>query len=221
MGESYTDVARKIRARYNQFAQEFAFKEDSREWVRPLIQRFSDVVPYPRLVLDLGCAGGRETVELGEAGMRVIGLDLAREALRIAVNARPAHGYVEGDMTRLPFASGSLDGVWASASMLHLPPDVAPIALAEVARVLRPGGGLYATVQRGATKGWRQPLPGQAVRAELYYAHYQPDEWRGIVEAAGFEVVTFNVKEDIASCNAAATGWIEVTARKPGSGATG
>ena len=216
MNESYTDIARKVRARYNRFAGEFAFKDDDRAWVRPLIQRFSDVVPYPRLVLDLGCAGGRETVELGEAGMRGVGLDLAREAPRIAVKARPAHGYIEGDMTHLPFADGSMDGVWASASMLHLPPDVVPIALAEVARVLKPGGGLYATVQHSASKGWRPPLPGQAVQAELYYAHYQPDEWRSIVEAAGFDVVTFHVTDNAASCNAAATGWIEVTARKPG-----
>jgi SAM-dependent methyltransferase len=216
MDESYAAVAGKIRARYNQFAREFAFKEDDRAWVRPLIQRFRDVVPEPGLVLDLGCAGGRETVELGEAGMRVVGLDLAREALRIAVAARPAHGYVEGSMTHLPFVDGSLDGVWASASMLHLPPDVVPSALAEVVRVLKPGGGLYATVQHGASKGWRPPLPGQAVQAELYYAHYRPDEWRGIVEAAGFDVVTFNATGDASYCNPGATGWIEVTARKHG-----
>lgn len=221
MDESYTDIAGKIRARYTQFAKAFAYKEDSREWVRPLLQRFSDVVADGRLVLDLGCAGGRKTVELAEAGMRVIGLDLAREALRIAVSARPAHGYIEGDMTHLPFADGSLDGVWASASMLHLPPEVVPVALGEVVRVLKPGGGLYATMQHGAVKGWRPPLPGQAVQADLYYAHYQPDEWRSTVEAAGFEVVTFQVKDTPGACNDAAWGWIELTARKPGAANTG
>jgi SAM-dependent methyltransferase len=215
MNEKYADIARVVRSRYNAHARAFAFKDDDRAWLRPLIERFREVVPARGLVLDLGCAGGRETVELGEAGMRVVGLDIARESPRIAVAARPAYGYVEGDMIRLPFADASLDGIWASASLLHLPPGAATIALTEAARVLKRGGGLYTTVQHGNSKGWVPPKPGQAVQAELYYAHYQPDEWRHLVEGAGFKVVTSHVTDNPDASNFGATGWIEVTARKP------
>lgn len=199
---------------YELGAQRFADRPDDRAWVLPLIARFRSFLQPDDLIVDLGCASGRETVELGNSGLRVAGLDITQEFLDIARQRYPCEGYVRGTLTALPFASQSLDGAWASASFLHLSPDDADVALREAARVLKPGGLLYSSMQRGSSARWVEcvdPEPG-AVR---YYRYYQPDEWAAKAAAAGFEVVQLDVKGwNPVSNNAGATGWIELYARK-------
>jgi 2-polyprenyl-6-hydroxyphenyl methylase/3-demethylubiquinone-9 3-methyltransferase len=101
-----------------------------------------------RRVLDAGCGGGLVARELAAAGAEVVGVDRSLGSLgvaRRAVGRRfvPAQGRLE----RLPFADGSFDAVVAADVLEHLP-DL-PAAVAELARVLAPGGGLvFDTVNR-------------------------------------------------------------------------
>ncbi len=98
-------------------------------------------------VLELGVGTGRIALPVAQAGAQVVGLDLAGEMLRIAQAKWPPakHGatpgdlaLVQADMLRLPFATARFAAVLA-VHVLHLAPDWRA-ALAEVARVLCPGG---------------------------------------------------------------------------------
>ena len=95
-------------------------------------------------VLDLGCGDGAFTAMAAEAGARAIGVDVAEAALRRARAGHPGLdfrlGPIEGP---LPLEDRSVDLVWASEVIEH----VADTArwLAEVRRVLRPGGRLLVT----------------------------------------------------------------------------
>lgn len=204
---------------YELFAGAYADKPDDRAWLTPLVRRFAALLPPGALVLDLGCASGRETVELGAAGLRVAGLDIAPAFLRIARSRYPAVGFVLGDALDLPFASNAFHGVWALASLLHLAPHEAPAALAEVRRVLQPGGVLYCSMQIGATVGMVPARAGEAVQAERYYTYYEPHAWRVLIQQAGFEVVHFDAREltpeqAAVTCNLGARGWINAFARR-------
>lgn len=101
-----------------------------------------------RLVLDAGCGGGLVARELAAAGAEVVGVDRSLGSLGVARRAvrghfRPAQGRLE----RLPFADGSFDAVVAADVLEHLP-DL-PAAVAELARVLAPGGSfVFDTVNR-------------------------------------------------------------------------
>jgi SAM-dependent methyltransferase len=118
-------------------------KEELRKrWYPPefrgMYQRFEDTlrecIPPGATVLDVGCGSGRIFRYELQAGCRVVGVDIGAE-LRDNPNVA---GRVRGDVQRLPFADASFDAVLASHVMEHLPrPDE---ALAEVARVLKPGG---------------------------------------------------------------------------------
>lgn len=120
-------------------------------------------VEYERLglqpgqrVLDLGCGFGRHAFEVLRRGGRVVAADLALPELaqtRNTFGAMYDAGEVGpggdgavcvGDATRLPFADASFHHVIASEVLEHVPDDRS--ALAELARVLRPGGTLAATV---------------------------------------------------------------------------
>jgi ubiquinone/menaquinone biosynthesis C-methylase UbiE len=206
------DAVRDNARAYALGARRFADRDDDRQWLRPLVAAFRSYLHDGALVADLGCASGRETVELQQAGLRVVGLDIVPEFLALARRRYPCDGYVLGTLTRLPFAAGTFDGLWASASFLHLSPEDALVALREAARVLKRGGLLYTSVQRGGSAAWAEcpdPEPG-AVR---YYRYYEPEEWSAMAAAAGLDVEHVNVTGWSPSNNAGATGWIEHYAR--------
>jgi ubiquinone/menaquinone biosynthesis C-methylase UbiE len=109
-----------------------------------LIEQGADAVVRDRQgkYLDLGCGTGNATAamakRLGPAGT-VIGVDNSTEALRRARRKFPSLGFALADINRrLPFADESFDGILANNSM-YLVQDIQR-SLAEVLRVLKPGG---------------------------------------------------------------------------------
>ena len=107
-------------------------------------------------VLDLGCGAGRHAFEAYRRGARVVAADLDLKelppvdgmfgAMRAAGEAASAAAAtaLSADATRLPFPDGAFDAIIAAEILEHIPDDAA--AMAEIARVLRPGGTVAVTV---------------------------------------------------------------------------
>ena len=92
--------------------------------------------------LDLACGTGDIAFELARRGARVTGLDLTHRMLQLARGKAGAGAvrFVTGDMTALPFPDDSFDLVTTGYGIRNVP-RIEP-ALAEIRRVLRPGGVL-------------------------------------------------------------------------------
>lgn len=123
-------------------------------------------------VLDAGCGTGLTTRRLVAAGCRVAALDMSVESLarlRGGVGNAEAH-LVQGDLTELPFASGSFDRVLCANAIQQVEGDARRRAcVRELARVLRPGGRLVVTAQQYSVPrrraGWAKEGPtGDRVR---------------------------------------------------------
>ena len=111
------------------------------------------------LVLDLGCGFGRHAYEFARRGASIVALDAGAEEVakvRATFGAMAEQGEIDIDTTRigtiqgdalhLPFADGTFDRVICSEVLEHIPDDEA--AMAELSRVLAPGGTMAITVPR-------------------------------------------------------------------------
>jgi len=150
-------------------------------------------------VLDLGCGGGRHAFEVYRRGADVVAFDADHGELRQVSGMTAAMldggevppgsqaGAVGGDGTAMPFGDGVFNRVIAAEVLEHVPSDQR--AMAEIARVLRPGGLLAVTVPAWLPERicWRlsddyHNTPGGHVRI------YTRPELEAKLRAAGFEV---------------------------------
>jgi SAM-dependent methyltransferase len=146
----------------------------------------------PPRVLDTGCGPGVDTEWFDEFGLDALGLDITDSFLREARTAAPSAAFVRADMRDLPLRDGAVDGVWSSASFLHLPRSAAASTLAEFARVLRPGGVLLLSVMARETRA----VDAVELEDGRQFTFWREDALRDRLTAAGFSVDAIGDKAD-------------------------
>lgn len=160
------------------------------------LDRFRELLAPGARVLDLGCGPGLDSVGLIERGLAVVGLDLTRAMLNVARMREGLRCLVQGDSRSLPLADASFAGVWASASLLHLPKSQVSEALGEVVRVLGAGGVFYSAMKEGDKDEFDAPAAGATVKSPRFFAHYRTSEWTALLEAAGFRILNQEIDAD-------------------------
>lgn len=157
-----------------------------REHCAEMVSRFPGA-PGGRVVLDLGCGPGVSALAFADGcpGDRIVGLDIAPAMLRRARDHDKGRrcDWLLGDAHRLPVADASVDVV-TGHSFLYLLPD-RPRALAEIRRVLRPGGRLVLLEPRyqGAVGDARAVL--RMLRRHGPFFAFVLTNWRFFAAAAG------------------------------------
>ena len=136
----------------------------------------------PGRVVDLGCGPGWHLPELPPG---TIALDGTTAMLELAVAHAPDAPRVRADLRALPFARGSLDGAWAERSMVHLDRRLVPMALWDLHRSLRVGGGICLGLFDDDLEHGR--LDGDDTPGRWFSAWPEP-LLRVVVEGAGFDL---------------------------------
>jgi ubiquinone/menaquinone biosynthesis methyltransferase len=132
-----------IADRYDDITVWLSYGQD-RRWKRRLVGMAGDL--RGRAVLDLACGTGDLALLAAQAGAAVVGLDLTPRMIelaraRAARDVRPgqrAPRFLVGDMSALPFEAAQFDIVTTGYGLRNVP-DL-PLAVREIARVLKPGG---------------------------------------------------------------------------------
>jgi SAM-dependent methyltransferase len=131
----------------------------------------------PFTILDFGCGPGRDLRAFAQAGHVAVGLEGVR---RFAEMARSHSGcdVWEQDFLALALPDGFFDGVFANASLQHIPAQELPRVLTELRATLKPGGVLFSSNPHGEDKeGWRRGR---------YGAFHRLETWRRFMVAAQF-----------------------------------
>lgn len=140
-------------------------------------------------VVDVGCGPGYVTGYLHELGVDVFGIDLSAEMVAIAERDYPGLRFEVGTMTDLDLADGSVAGVVAFWSVIHVPDDAVPGVCREFRRVLRPQGLLLGGFHVGEeTHHTSQGYTGRAINVDSH--HRPPSRMAGWLRDAGFTIET-------------------------------
>jgi len=174
-----SEISAKTIAHYQQAAESFrrgTADHDVSQNLDALCSRLEG--PDPRVVLDLGCGPGRDLAQLLARGIQAVGLDgcaafcsMAREQTGCEV--------LQQDFLSLALPSQRFDGIFANASLFHVPREALPRVLAELRASLKLRGVLFSSNPRGDDQqGWSNGR---------YGCFHSLEGWRAFMQAAGFE----------------------------------
>ena len=112
-----------------------------------LHQRFLALLPAGAHILDAGCGSGRDSKSFHQQGFRVTAFDASGKLVALA----RAHTGLPIEHRRFEDVSevAVYDGIWACASLLHLPEDALKLAIQALWRALKPNGVLYVSFKYG------------------------------------------------------------------------
>ena len=132
----------------------------------------------PFRILDFGCGPGRDLAVFRDLGHAPVGLD---GSLRFCEMARSWSGcdVLHQDFLELDLPALSFDGVFANASLFHVPTQALPRVLEQLREALVPGGVLFSSNPRGENvEGWQ---------GDRYGAYHDLPKWRALLARGGFE----------------------------------
>ena len=172
------DISCRTLAHYDQTADAFfagTIDHDVSQNIDALLGAIE--APAPWTILDLGCGPGRDLKTFTSLGHKAIGLD---GSARFAEMARSYSGCEvwHQDFLHLDLPPAMFDGIFANASLFHVPSAELPGVLAQLYGALKPGGVLFSSNPRGDNReGWNGPR---------YGSYHDYDTWERYLTAAGF-----------------------------------
>ena len=208
---NYKKVKAHLKKVYDDLAEYWGKDDTLHDWGSQDLKEFSKLVKTSggMRVLDLGCGSGVQSMMLAAEGLKVVGLDLSSKMIKEAQRRVPSANFVVGDMTAMGFKNGSFDGVYARASLLHIPKSLIPKVLNEIKRVLKAGGILYLAVKEG--DGEREVEDARhGKKVKRFFAFFREEEMRNFLGEGYFKIN--KIKKFLRKENS--TPWLLVFAHK-------
>jgi SAM-dependent methyltransferase len=151
---------------------------DVRQNIDALLARIEGTPPFA--VLDFGCGPGRDLRTFAELGHVATGLEGAPAFVAMA-RAHSGCDVLQQDFLHLRLPRQRFDGIYANASLFHVPTSELPRVLSELHAALKPRGVLFASNPHGDdVEGWNRGR---------YGAYHAPATWSRFVTNAGFELI--------------------------------
>ena len=132
----------------------------------------------PLSILDFGCGPGRDLMFFRSLGHEPVGLEGSARFVEMA-RAHSGCEVLHQDFLRLSLGAERFDGVFANASLFHVPSRELPRVLSELRAALKPRGVLFSSNPRGDnSEGWS---------GERYGCFHDLERWREVLTRAGFD----------------------------------
>lgn len=173
---------------YNQNAETFV-KETLHADMNENRKRFLKYVCPGGRILDAGCGSGRDALAFRQAGYQIDAFDASEEICRLASETLgfPVRCLCFQDLE----GEAEYDGIWACASLLHVPGEELPDVIQRLKKILKPGGVLYASFKKGE---------GDRTKGGRYFQDMTEEKLKDLFETAGLTVLesyeSTDVRED-------------------------
>jgi SAM-dependent methyltransferase len=178
-GIGLDEISRVTLAHYEGSAEQFWLgtrDHDVSQNIDALLGEIAGDAPFR--ILDFGCGPGRDLQAFVERGHAPTGLDGTASFVRMA-RKHAGVEILQQDFLELDLPDAEFDGVFANASLFHVPARELPRVLRELLQCLRPSGVLFASNPRGENE--------EGFNRGRYGAYHDLEHWRRYVSGAGFE----------------------------------
>ncbi len=160
-----------------------SFKEGT--WDHDVTQNYAallNALPsgHPLKILDFGCGPGRDLLYFKSLGHECIGLDGSQKFCEMARQETECEVWQQ-NFLYLDLPQNYFDGIFANASLFHVPRQELPRILSEIYDALKNDGALFSSNPRGNDEGWQ---------GERYGAYLEFGEYQEYLTKSGFTVLT-------------------------------
>ena len=178
---------------YNRIAEDWHRDHIPDTWWEEGTRMFDELLPIGAHILDVGCGSGVKAKYFIEHGMKVTGIDISDKLLEIAKREAPNAEFKELSMFDLDMMPETFDGVFAQASLLHIPKKDAGEVVKKMTGRLTRNGLLYIAV-----KEKREDKPEEEVAKEndygyeyeRFFSYFTMDELEQYLTEAGLKIVS-------------------------------
>jgi len=177
-GDDLARIAARTLAHYDASAEAFwegTRDHDVRQNVAALLRHLEG--PGPFAILDLGCGPGRDLRYFRSLGHEPVGLDGSQEFVAMA-RAHSGCEVLHQNFLALALPESRFDGIFANASLFHVPSPELPRVLLELRAALKPRGVLFCSNPRGNNE--------EGLNGDRYGCFLDLETWRGYAVGAGF-----------------------------------
>ena len=170
---------------YNEHAEDFfngTVNVDMSLWR----DKFENFIPKEGRILDAGCGSGRDSKAFLEHGYSVVAFDASTEMCRMATELI-GQQVLQMRFDELKYEN-EFDGIWACASLLHVPNEELPKVLNKMRRALKKEGVMYLSFKYGE---------GTQQRGERTFSDFTEETIRALLKEVGFNVLDYSVTTDV------------------------
>lgn len=170
------EILHRNQAFYDRNAQQYCHTTQNLD-MGPFHETFVQRLPSGANILDAGCGSGRDSLIFQRLGFEVTAIDasaaMVRQAREVGVNASTMY-FQEMSL------NNRFDGIWVSASLLHVPKTEMISVLSRLRCALKPDGIIFISLKEG--QGGRVEPDGR------FFHYFSTDEFAALLSQAGFEV---------------------------------
>ena len=197
-----------LRATYDRIAEDWAKDHAGDTWWRECSAKFASLLPQAARVLDAGCGSGQKARFFQDRGFHVLGIDFSEKLLEIARQTAPASDFRLLDLRDIRTLSEEFEGVFAQASLLHIPKTETSSVIEGMVSRLVPRGLLYIAVKARRPGNPEEEIVTESDYGydyERFFSYYTADEMRAHVGRLGLSIVHSEGSQD----------WLQIIARRP------
>lgn len=186
-GLAPAEMRRRVRASYDRIGPAYERRRQSDGDVALLVDLAARLSPGDR-VLDAGCGAGVPVTETLARTFEVVGVDFSAAQLELASENVPAAEFLRQDVTSLGLQGGTFDAVCMYYTLFNVPREEHRALLADLHRVLRPGGLLLFDAGRNSCRR-KHEADWLGTGVDMYWSRYDADTYVGMLDDLGFELV--------------------------------
>lgn len=207
----FNRVKKNLAKTYDELAQYWGKDESLHDWGDEELKKFVRLIKERggKEVLELGCGSGVQTKQLLDQGLKVLGIDISPNMIIEAKKRAPGGQYLVGDIANVVFDDNTFDGIYARASLLHIPKELIPKVFVAINKMLKVGGIFYVAVKEGKGEGEVKDVR-HGVNIKRFFSFFVKEEIERLMEEAGFKIIELNTYTRAGG----STTWIQVIAQK-------